>query len=70
MFPWFQYRMYFLFQKDAYVDLKIDLKAKWDRVIAPISALINVAKPFLDEFKAIIDLVKGIKFAYKKLKEV
>ena len=44
--------------------------AKWNQVLAPIRGLIDVAKPFLDEFKAIMDLIKGIKFTYKQLKDV
>ena len=59
-----------VFQKDAMQDLKSDLLAKWNNVLAPIRGLMNVTKPFIDEYKAIMDLIKGIKFAYTKVKEV
>ena len=58
------------FQKDAMQDLKADLLAKWNNVLAPIRGLMNVTQPFTDEYKAIMDLFKRIKVAYGKLKEV
>ncbi|XP_053407458.1 uncharacterized protein LOC123547213 isoform X2 [Mercenaria mercenaria] len=56
--------------KNSLHNLESDLRAKWDKVLEPLKPLIDIVQPFVDEFKAIMDLIKGVKWSYKKVKEV
>lgn len=55
--------------KNSVQNLEEDLKKKWDEVFAPLKPLIDIVKPFIDEFKAIMDLIQGLKWGYEEVKK-
>ena len=58
------------FQKGSLHGLMENLQAKWEHVLEPIQPLIDFVTPFVELFKSIMDGIKGIKWGYKKVKEV
>ena len=51
-------------------DVVNNLKGKWDHVFEPLQPLIEFVAPFVEIFKSIMDAIQGVKWGYKKIKEV